>query len=141
MELIREALLLLGVNLIHGQKQRLAGADQLPGELNIGGRHLGAAIYHHDDGVGFLECDLGLAEDFRRDEIFVFGKNAAGIDDAQMASAPLRLAVETVARDAGFVADNSATRAHQPVEERGFAHVGPPHDSHRGHTDSGRCRR
>ena len=99
-----------------------------------------AAVHHHDDGVGFLQSDLGLAKNFRRNEVFVFGENAAGIHDAQMASAPFGLAVEPVARDAGFVADNGAPRADQPVEERGFADVGAAHDGDGGHAGSGRSR-
>ena len=106
-----------------------------------GGGQFGAAIHHHDDGVGFLQRDFRLAEDFRRDEIFVFGKDAAGVDDAQVASAPLRLAVEAVARDAGFVADNGAPRSDQAVEQRGFAHVGAAHDGDGGMRGSGRGRR
>ena len=139
MKLIREALLLLGINLVDGEKQRLAGADQLARQFDIRRGHFGAAVHHHDDGVGFLERDLGLAENFRRDEVFVFGENAAGIHDAQVASAPFRLAIETVARDAGFVADNGAPRAHQPIEKRGFADVGAPHDGDGG--NAGRNRR
>ena len=83
-------------------------------------------------GVGFFERDPGLAKNFRRNEIFVFGKDAAGVDDAQLASAPFRFAVEAVARDAGLVADNGAPRAHQPIEQRGFADVGAAHDGDRG---------
>jgi hypothetical protein len=38
-------------------------------------------------------------------------------------SKPLDLAVEAVARDAGFVADNGAPRSGQMIEERRFANV------------------
>ena len=63
-----------------------------------------------------------------------------GIDDAQMASAPFRLAVEAVARDAGLVADDGAARAHQPIEERGFADVGTAHDGDGWNAGRGRSR-
>ena len=54
------------------------------------------------------ERDFRLAKDFRRDEVFVFRQYAARIHDPQMAPAPFRFAVETVARDAGLVAHNGA---------------------------------
>ena len=91
------------------------------------------------DGVGLFERNLGLAENLRRDEIFVFGKNAAGIDDAQVVPAPLGFTVKPVAGDAGFVSNNGAARAHQPVKQRGFADVGAADDGdsgNAGRTDS-----
>ena len=60
-------------------------------KFNVGRCHFGASVHHHYDGVGFFERDLRLAEDFCRDEVFVFGKNAARIHDARRAPAiPLR---------------------------------------------------
>ena len=50
------------------------------------------SVHHHDDGVSFLQSDFGLAENFRRDEIFFFGDDAAGVHDAQALSAPVGLA-------------------------------------------------
>ncbi len=140
MKVVAETLLLVGVDLVDREEQRLAGADQLAGQFNVRRCHLGAAVHHHDDGVGFLERHFGLAKDFGRDEVFVLRKNAAGVDDAQAASAPFGFAVETVARDARFVADDGAPRAHQAIEERGFAHVGAPHDGDSGNAGGNRRR-
>ena len=78
-----------------------------------GAANLGAAVHHHDHRLGFVERHLRLAKDFRRDKFVVFGDNAAGIDHAQMAALPVGLAVEPVARDAGFVADDGAPLADQ----------------------------
>ena len=116
MKVIGETLLLLGVNLVDGKKDRLASADQLARQINVRRRHLGASVHHHDDGVSLFERNLGLAENFCRDEIFIFRENAAGVDDAQAASPPFGFAVQTVAGDARFIPDNGPPRTHQPVE-------------------------
>ncbi len=141
MKLVGQALLLFGIDFVDREEERLAGADQLAGQFNIGGRHFGAAVHHHDDCVGLLESDFRLAENFRRDEVFVLGEDAARIHDAQVASAPFRLAVKAVARDAGLIANNGAARAYQPVEQRGLADIGAPHDGDGRHAGSGRSRR
>jgi len=44
--------------------------------------------------------------------------NSAGIYNAKIVSAPVGIAVEAVARDAGFVANDCAPRADQAVEQR-----------------------
>jgi hypothetical protein len=54
-----------------------------------------------------------------------------------MSATPLRVAVKTVARDAGLVADNGAPRTHDPVEQRGLADVGPAHDGNCGNAGCG----
>jgi len=109
MEFVSESLLLLGIDFINRQKKRLAAANQLAGEVDIGGGEFGAPIHDHDDGVGFFECDLCLAVNFRGHEIFFFGNNAAGVNHAQAMTSPFTLSVETITGDAGLVADDSAS--------------------------------
>jgi hypothetical protein len=77
-----------------------------------------ASVDDHDDGCSFVKRDAGLAENFRRDEVFIFGKNASGVDDAESMALPFGLAVEAVARNAGLVADNRAPRSDDTVEKR-----------------------
>src|SRR6185437_5467008 len=45
---------------------------------------------------------------------------------------PLILAVNAIARNSWFVADDRAPALRQPVEQRGFAHIRTPHDGHHG---------
>ena len=97
-------------------------------QFEIGRGQFGAAVHDHDDRGGFVERDPSLAKDFGRDEIFVFGKDAAGIDDAKCVAAPVGFAVQAVAGDAGFVADDGAPRSDQAIEQRGLADVGPADD-------------
>src|ERR1700694_4767046 len=140
MKLVGEALLLLCVNFVDGEEERLAGADQLASQFNIRSRHFCATVHHHDDSTGFYQSDLRLAENFRGDEVLIFGENAPRINAAEVTPSPPRLAIETVARDARLVANNGATRAYQAIEERGFTDVGTPHDSDGVQAGSGRSR-
>src|SRR5208283_359015 len=94
----------------------------------VGTGELGASVDHHNDGRGLVERDAGLAIDLRRNQILFFRQNAARVHDAKLASSPLRVSVEPVASDPGFVADNGTPRAHDAIKEAGLAHVGASHD-------------
>ncbi len=117
-----------GVDFIDGEEHGFAGAQQEAREIDVGRGELGAAVYDHDDGVGFVESDLGLAVDFGGDEGGVVGDDAAGIDDAGDAAGPVDFTVDAVAGDAGLVAYDGAAGARESVEERGFADVGAADD-------------
>src|ERR1700690_1921558 len=123
MKLVEQTILLVGVHLVDGEKEGLAGARQKSRQLAIGSGDLGAGIDHHDDGRRFVKRDLGLAENLRRDEIFIFGDDAAGIHHSKLMSEPFDLAIEAVARDAGLVADDGAPRPGQMIKERRFTDV------------------
>ena len=125
------------VDFVDGQEERAIGFAEQAGEFEVGAGEFGASVDDHDDGGGFVERDAGLAEDFRGDEIFFFGEDAAGVDDAQVAAFPFGVAVEAVAGDAGFVADDGAARAYDAVEERGLADVGAAHDGDGGDAGGG----
>jgi hypothetical protein len=78
-----------------------------------------------------------LAVDLGRNQVFFFRQDAAGINDAQPATAPFGITVKTVAGDAGLVAYDGATRAHDPVEQCGLAYVGASHDGDCGNACGG----
>ena len=117
-----------GVDFVDGEEDGLAGAEEETGEGEVGGGEFGAAVDDHDDGGGFGEGGLGLAEDFGGDEGGVVGDDAAGVDDAGVAGLPLDEAVDAVAGDAGLVADDGAAGAGEAIEEGGFADVGAAAD-------------
>jgi len=123
MEFVGQPLLFLGIDFINRQEKWLAATNQLAGEVDIRGGEFGACIDDHDDGVGFFESDLGLAVNLRRHEIFFFRNNAASIDYAQAVAAPFTLSVETIASDAGLVADDGASRTYDSIEQGGLADV------------------
>lgn len=118
-----------GIHFVYGEEDWLAGAEQQTGEIEIRRGELGAAIDDHDDGVRFGKCGPRLAKDFSGDQGFVIGNDAARVDEAGGASGPFDLTVNAVAGDTGFVSDDGAARAREPVEERGLADVRASHDS------------
>ena len=136
-KIVDQRRLLFAVDFVDCEEKRPVGLAQQADQFEVGAGEFGASVDHHDDGGGFVERDARLTVDFGRDQVFLFGQNAAGVDDAQMAAAPLGVAVEAVAGDAGFVADNGAARAHDAVEERGLADIGAAHDGDRGDAGGG----
>src|SRR5580692_3669840 len=139
MKFVHPGLLLVRVNFIDCQEQRLAQAQQQVGEFKVGSGEFAASIGDHDDCRSFLKGHSRLAKYLGGNEFMVIRDDAARIDNAQLAPAPLCFAVEPVASDAGFVADNGAPRSDDAVEQRGLAHVGAPHDSKGG--NARRCRK
>ena len=119
---------LFGVDLVDGEHDGLAAAQQMPGEVEVGRGEFGAAVDDHDDDFGFVERDAGLAVDLGGNEGFVVGDDAAGVDDAGDAAVPADLAIDAVAGDAGLVADDRAAGLGELVEEGGFADVGASAD-------------
>ena len=120
----------LALDLVHGQEQGLAAVQQQAHQVVIGAGQLGARVHHQHQRVGLLQRHLGLVVDFGRDQLGIVGHDAARIDQAKLPPGPFVLAIDAVARDARLVAYNRAAAFGEPVEERGFAHVGPAHYGH-----------
>ena len=132
MEIALEPDLLVAVDFIDSDVERLAGYAEQVGEFEIRRSELGAAIDDHHDRGSFVEGNPGLPEDLCRNEVFVVGNNTAGVHHAEVAPTPLAVAIEAVSGNAGFIADDRTARAHQPIEQRGFTHVRAAHDGEQG---------
>src|SRR5208283_36048 len=89
-----------GVDLVDGEEDGLAAAEEEAGEGDVGRGELGAAVDDHDDDGGFGERGAGLEEDFGGDERGVVGDDAAGVDQARGGGLPVDEAVDAVAGDA-----------------------------------------
>src|ERR1700677_3462497 len=131
MKFIDDRRLLLRVGVVNGKKERTTGLSQQPHYLHIRRGEFGAAIHNHDDGRSFVEGNSRLPENLRRNEIFVFGNNSAGVDDADATTTPLRVAIEPVASNARFIAHDRTARTDDAVEQRGLAYIRPAHDGQR----------
>ena len=127
-EVLRGSFLLWRVDFVHCQKKRFAQALQQSGQLHVRRSQLRACVHHHHNRIGFFQRHLGLAKYLRGNQGFVVRNNSAGVYHAQQTSVPVDFTIETVPRDAGLIAHNGAARSREPIEERGFAHVGPAHD-------------
>src|SRR6202453_3582201 len=131
MKFIDDRRLLLRVGVVNGKKERTTGLSQQPHYLHIRRGEFGAAIHNHNDGRSFVEGNSRLPENLRRNEIFVFGNNSAGVDDADATTTPLRVAIEPVASNARFIAHDRTARTDDAVEQRGLAYIRPAHDGQR----------
>ena len=121
-----------GVDFVDGEEDGFAGADEEAGELDVGRGEFGAAVDNHDDRGGFVKGEAGLGEDFGGDEVVVIGHDAAGVDDASDLAAPFDFAVDAVAGDAGFVANDGAATPGDAIEEGRFTDVGASADGEEG---------
>ena len=119
-------------DLIDREEDGPGAAVEEADEVVVGTCELGAGVDDQDDGLGFVEGDFGLVVDFGRDEFGVVGDNAAGVHEAEAAASPLVFAIDAVAGDAGFIADDGATAAGEAIEEGGFAHVWTSYDGDEG---------
>jgi len=116
------------VDLVDGEEDGLAAAQEETGEGDVGAGELGAAVDDHDDDLRLGEGGLGLEEDFGGDEFGVVGDDAAGVYQACVGSHPFDEAVDAVASNAGLVADDGAARTGEAIEERRLADVGAAAD-------------
>ena len=120
----------LALDFVDGQKDRLAAAHQQAHQVVVGAGQLSARVDHQHQRVGFFQRHFGLVVDFGGDQLGIVGHDAARVDQPKSPAGPLVFAVDAVAGDAGLVAHNGAAAVRQPVEERGFAHIGPAHNGH-----------
>src|ERR1700692_805414 len=123
MKFPEQRILLVRIHLVNRQKKRLPRAIQQPRQLSIGRRNLGASIDYHNNGRRFFERHPRLPKNLRRDEIFVVRNDSALIDPAKFMPQPLHFPVESVTRDAGIIANDSAPRPSKMIEESRFAAV------------------
>ena len=82
--------------------------------------------------VRVFQRDSRLLQNLARDVFGVADDNSTRIDQLETAAFVSRETVEAVPRDSGLVAHDGAALSGDPVEERGLADVGTPHDDYRG---------
>src|SRR5215472_1642782 len=108
MEIVYEQRLLIAIDLVDGQEKWPICLPQQANEFEIGTGKLGTSIDNHDDGGGFVERDPRLTKNLGRNELPVCRQDAACIDDTQPTTVPLGIAIQPVASNAGFIADDGA---------------------------------
>ena len=99
---------LVGVDLVDGEEDRLAGADEQAREFDVGRSELGAAVHDHDDGCASSSAVRAWRKISAGMRLGIVRDDAAGIDEARGAAGPFDFAVDAVAGDAGLVADDGA---------------------------------
>ena len=113
------------VHLVHRQDHRLAGAQQHPRHVVVGGGHACFDVAHKDDHRCVLNGDLRLLPHEGENLIVGARLNAAGIHQVEGPAPPLAGRVQAVPGHARRVLHNGQTLAREFIEQHGFAHVGP----------------
>ena len=116
------------IALIDAGNDRFAAFFEHHGNVVVVGGNAGANVAHEQDHVGGVNGDLRLQFHLRKDHIVAFRLNAAGVDDHQLAAAPLGFAVNAVARDAGNILHNGAALADKFIEQGAFSNVRSAHN-------------
>ena len=96
--------------------------------MPIGRRHASARIDNKKDRVSRLDGGLGLRAHTPRERGDIALFKSSGVDDREREIGKMRFALTTIARHAGTVIYEGEFLAHQPVEQRRFADVGPADD-------------
>jgi hypothetical protein len=127
-ELGQRALQAATIHLVGDEHHLPLAATQRAGDLAVERGRPGAGIDDEQHEIGFLDRDEHLPSDPFDQGLVRRGVEATGVDDGGLPPFEGDLPVQSVAGDAGHVAHQRAPLAHEPVEQRGLADVGPAHD-------------
>ena len=122
------------VGLVADDQDGLLGAAEHLSDLLVEVRDAGLDVDHEEDHVGLLQREEHLLADGGLEALGGAGHEAAGVDEIELAAAPVHLAVDPVARDAGLVVDDGVPGLGEAVEERGLAHVRAADDGDERHS-------
>lgn len=124
------AVLLLGaVGLVGSEDDGGVGTTQDVGHLLVEIGNAMLHIYKEEYQVGLADGNDYLLTYFLFKYVVAVDDPSAGIYNGEFVSAPLALAVLTVARSACLGVHDGVARLGKAVEQGGFAHIGPSHDS------------
>ena len=115
-ELVRQVLALLGIDLVDGEGKRPAELDQHLRQVAIGAGDLGAAIDKENDVVGLLEGAAGLLQDLGGNVIGILDDDSAGVDHLEGAALVDGGALDAVAGDSRLVADDGPALSGDAIE-------------------------
>ena len=99
------------------------------------------AVDHEDHDVALLDGLEYLILHALHDRVFVFQQQTAGIDHVKTFILPLHAAVQTVARNARHIVDDSPAFADDSVEQRRLPYVGTSDDRYYCHCITPSCKR
>jgi hypothetical protein len=121
------------IHLVDGDQDGLAGPAQKARHVFVHRGHALGGVEHQHEQIGLVHGAQGLRAHGGQDAQGL-GIEPAGVDHAEARCAPGAYAVAPIAGDAGHVLDQGRPPPHQPVEERGLAHVGPADQREHGQT-------
>ena len=138
-----------GVGLVRREHHRLTAAAEAVGDVVLDGDDPGLRVDDEEHDVGLVDRGLRLAAHGVLEILGGFSggprppriDEAAGVDERELAAAPLRRRVEAVARRSGLVLDDRDAVADEAVEERRLPDVGSPDDRDESARHGGKPRR
>ena len=119
------------VDLVDDQTDRRAGLADDPGRGQVLVGDPGGHVDHQQDHVGFGQRPLGLLAHLRIQRVAT-GQPAAGVHDGEGHAGPLGRQDLAVTGDARLLLDDGGPFAHNPVDQRRLADVGPTGHHHHG---------
>src|SRR5262249_40238338 len=117
-----------GIDLVHDEKNSLAGLPQEPGKFLIGSRDSRAAVDNKKDERSMIDRDLSLFDNLSRDLCLVTRNNSPRVDYLKRSSAPVDRSIDAISSNTGFIRDDRTPFADKTIEERRLSDVGPADD-------------
>ncbi len=126
-----------GVGLVRDEEHGLSATAEQVGDVVLDRKDAALRVDDEQDHVGLPDRGLRLAAYGRLHLAGLRVVESPGVDERELAAAPLGGRVDAVARRAGKVLDDRDAFTDEAIEQRRFADVGPPNDrddgpAHRG---------
>ncbi len=118
--------MLIRINLVDDQHDRLADPAQPSRQFRIDGSEAVLAIDHEEDHFGGLQRQLDLRVDLFGEIRVHVAADAAGIDNGKRMRPQSALGHDPVPCYPRLIVNDGNFAARQPVEERGFTHIRAP---------------
>ncbi len=123
--------LVLAVHFVHGEDHRLFFAAENAGDGLVISGHSGAGIDDEKNHVGFFHGQLRLLTDAGGNLVFLISKfDAAGVDQGEFSIEPFHIAINSISCDTGDIFHDGHAALGQSIDQSGFSHVRPAHDSY-----------
>ncbi len=120
--------LVRAVDLIDGKKERFLCRSQETHHVMVKRGYASFPIQHQDDHIGFLHRRRDLFDDVGGKPLCIRVRETAGIDQSEFPFVVRRIRVVPVPGDTGNAIHQGVPFMGDPVEQRGFSHVGTPDD-------------
>jgi hypothetical protein len=114
--------------LVGRKNDRRALRAEPAGDFLVQRSRPGAGVDQEQSDIGIAHSGDGLRTHPARQGVGILILVAGGVDDPKVEPEQARLTLPPIAGDARPIVDQGELAAHQPVEQGGFADVGPAHD-------------
>ena len=114
---------LIDIDLVDGEEERLGGAAHQFGEVLVQRRETVLPVDDEEEHVGRGEGDIDFGVNLFGEARVHFCPNAAGVDDLERVVAQFALRRDAITGDPGHVVDDGNLPPRETVKEGGFADI------------------